>query len=107
LITANHYLWSIVDPQLDCAIGAVWVQMRQRGTKRTAHVLNLIVYKQYRRMGFARQAMLRVEEWSRSQGLNEITLHVFGHNAAALELYKGLDFQITDVSMVKRLDVPK
>lgn len=106
LATPNHYLWSIVNTELDTVIGTVWIQNRHRGEKRTAHVLNIVIFRPYRRMGYARQAMLLVEDRMRSQGADELTLHVFGHNESALNLYRSLDFKIIEISMAKALKKP-
>jgi ribosomal protein S18 acetylase RimI-like enzyme len=36
-------------------------------------------------------------------GIKTIGLHVFTHNPAALQLYKGLGYEITSQNMVKQL----
>src|SRR5256885_13290165 len=48
------------------------------------------VDSQFRRRGYAMQAMLRLEDEARGMGLGSIGLHVFGHNTAARPLYEKL-----------------
>lgn len=47
--------------------------------------------------------MLMLEEHVKNEGLESIGLHVFGFNQRAIELYKSLDYQITDLVMVKKI----
>lgn len=103
LMTEHHHLLSIVETNIGSVVGTMWIQERQRGAKRTAHLLDLFIVEPYRRRGFARQAMLLLEERARFLELNEVTLHVFGHNTAARALYENLGFKVIDLSMVKSI----
>ena len=47
--------------------------------------------------------MTALEETVRALGLDEIRLHVFGHNGAARALYRKLGFVETNVMMAKQL----
>ena len=103
LQTPQNYLWTIVDPGLGRGMGSVWVQKRQRGAIQSAHALDLFVAPPFRRQGVAREAMLRVEDYLRTQDVDEMTLHVFDRNLAALALYEGLGYQANEAGMVKRI----
>jgi RimJ/RimL family protein N-acetyltransferase len=55
--------------------------------------LGLMVALGRRRQGIGRALMAAAEEWARSAGVRKLELHVFPHNTAALELYRGLGYR--------------
>jgi RimJ/RimL family protein N-acetyltransferase len=61
----------------------------------SAHVadLGLMVAKTHRRRGIGRALMEQAVEWARASGVTKLELHVFPHNAAALELYERFGFE--------------
>jgi ribosomal protein S18 acetylase RimI-like enzyme len=105
-LTPQQDLWTIVKSETAETVGSVWVQERQHGSKHSAHVLDLYVAAPYRRQGIANEAMLQVEKHMRSRGVEEMTLHVFGRNVAALALYRGLGYQVSEIGMTKNLTGP-
>ena len=44
-----------------------------------------------------------LEDKVRELGLDSISLHVFGHNHAAIALYQAAGYETTDLHMVKKL----
>jgi len=101
--TPGHYLWRIVDTRSAQEVGSMWVQCRQRGTKRSGHLLDLFIEPPFRRKGYARQAMQQLEAHLQAQGIEEITLHVFEHNVAARALYQLLGFHVDEDGMTKTI----
>lgn len=99
--TPGQHLFSIVDTTTAARVGIVWFAEVQRGPRREAFVYDLVVYEAFRRRGYARAAMLALEDEVRSLGVERIGLHVFGHNRAAWALYDQLGYEVTNVNMAK------
>jgi len=100
--TPGHHLWSIVRSSDAHRVGLLWVGVVEQ-PKRHAFVYNIEIDEEFRRRGYAEQAMARLEEEVRRLGLDTIRLHVFGHNRAARPLYEKLGYETTNVLMAKRL----
>ncbi len=102
LATPDHRLWNIVPAGGGEPVGILWIQVMQKPTP-SAFVYNIEVFPQFRRRGYAEQAMLKLVEEARRLGLEGIRLHVFGHNSAARPLYEKLGYVPTNINMLKRL----
>jgi len=100
--TPEHRLWNIVPTGGSEPVGMLWMGVVQRPTP-SAFVYYIEIYPQFRRRGYAEQAMLELEEEARRLGLEGIQLHVFGHNMAARSLYEKLGYLPTNINMLKRL----
>ncbi|HEU5369826.1 MAG TPA: GNAT family N-acetyltransferase, partial [Ktedonobacterales bacterium] len=57
----------------------------------------------FRRRGYASQAFLELEHKARNLGAARISLHVFGNNHAAIDMYTKLGYEPTNVLMAKTL----
>lgn len=102
LATPGHRFYSIVRARDRKAVGMLWIEVDD-GPKRTAFVFNIETYRPFRRRGHATQAMLLLEKETRRLNLENIRLHVFGHNQAARSLYEKLGYVATNIYMRKRL----
>ena len=77
---------------------------RQRlGARTVAYVFDLGVKPAHRRQGHARRAFVALEAQVRELGLDGISLHVFGHNAAARALYDSLGYAPASLTLFKPL----
>lgn len=103
LATPGHHLWAIRDAAHADSIGTLWVAEQQLGGRRVAYVFDFLVKPQHRRQGHARRAFLVLEEKVAGLDIEGISLHVFGHNAAALALYASLGYAPTNITMFKRV----
>jgi ribosomal protein S18 acetylase RimI-like enzyme len=68
-----------------------------------AFVASIEIAEPFRRRGFARQAMLLLEDEARAKGLDRIILNVYGNNEPARSLYQSLGYDERAVTMVKQL----
>ena len=100
--TPDHHLWSIVRTGDREPVGVLWMQEMKTPTPR-AFIYNIEIDPRFRRRGYARQAMTKLEDEARRLGLESIGLHVFGHNTAARPLYEQLGYEATNINMTKRL----
>ncbi len=82
-------------------VGHVWF-----GFNPTAdgYIYDIHIIEAHRQKGFAKQALMLVEEKLRKSGVEKIGLHVFGHNKQAQKLYETLGYRPTSVQMQKKLD---
>lgn len=103
LNTRNQYLFTIIDEQTGTTVGMLWFAATERANEQVAFVYDVIVYEQFRRLGYGEQAFLALETKARELGLKKIGLHVFGHNAAARAMYEKLGYVVTNVQMSKSL----
>ncbi len=101
LNTAGQFLFTIVaDQQM---VGLLWFGIRQEGQDRFAALYDIAILEPHRRRGYGRLAMLALEERVRQEGLDNIKLHVFGHNHAARALYRQLGYVEKHVTMTKKI----
>ena len=104
LDSPDQFVFAIEDEATGERVGDAWLARRESPLLGAfAFVASIEVAKQFRRQGFARQAMLLLEEEARSRGLDRITLNVYGDNDAARALYRSLGYAERAVTMAKEL----
>jgi ribosomal protein S18 acetylase RimI-like enzyme len=101
--TPKNHLFSLHDPATNQNVGVVWIALVDRGPKPIAFVYDFIVFDEFRRRGYASQALQALEAKVREFGLDTISLHVFGHNHAAIALYQKQGYIPTNINMSKKL----
>lgn len=97
--TKGHYLFSIRLKSEDQRMGFLWYAFHEG----KAFVYDLYIAPEYRRRGYAFQAMKRLEIDAANRGFTSIGLHVFGQNRGAQALYQKLGYDITDLTMAKKI----
>jgi len=100
LSTPNQFLYAIENEE-NTPVGYMWFGAREEGQVRFAALYELVIFEKYRRRGYASQALLVLEAKVREQGMNQIILHVFGHNQSARALYRKYGYVERNVTMVK------
>ncbi|MEK8128209.1 GNAT family N-acetyltransferase [Paenibacillus filicis] len=101
--TAGHYLYNIMQEERN--IGFLWYEIKQEGESRYAFLFEILVVPEARGQGYGTEALRLMIREIRERGIEDIELHVFGHNQGAVKLYQRIGFEITDYNM--RLSVPK
>ena len=104
LATAGHHLWTIREHPDGASIGTLWVAEQHHGARRIAYVFDFRIAAAHRRQGHASRAFLAMEDKVRALGLEGVSLHVFGHNAAARALYERLGYATTSLMMFKPVE---
>lgn len=99
--TPGQHLFCIVDVITGDRVGVIWFAEKQRGPRLEAFIYDLVVHEPFRRRGYARAAMIAIEDEVRQLGIDRIGLHVFGHNRGAWALYDQLGYEVTNVNMAK------
>jgi RimJ/RimL family protein N-acetyltransferase len=92
----NQYLWSILDGKNK--IGILWVQIKNA----KAFIYDFRIHEEFRGKGYGKQALAAMDDWLKSIGVDSVSLHVFGDNKTAQELYKKMGFVVTDMHMQKK-----
>lgn len=103
LSTPNHFVYNIHDPQSHQTVGFLWFAEFESGGTRVGYLYSIHIHPAHRGHGYAKAAIDRLEEHGLARGLTTISLHVFGHNAAAQALYRSLGYGITGFNMLKPL----
>ena len=99
--TEHHYLFRIQIEETGEKIGILW--MKHEAPRPHGFIFDISLDEAKRGEGYGKQAMLAIEQVAKDLGIETIGLHVFTHNPAALQLYKGLGYEITSQNMGKRL----
>lgn len=101
----DQYLFSIVDEATGSKVGILWFAVQYRSSQPYAFVYDFLIYEEFRRQGYGKQAFAVLEEKVKELGLDSISLHVFGHNQPAIALYQAAGYEITDLHMTKKLGI--
>ena len=97
--TPGHLFFTILSDAPETNAGALWLAAEPRG----GFVYYLVVAPPFLRRGYAEQAMRLAEDVLREKGETRVSLHVFGDNVIARNLYKKLGYAETNVIMAKSL----
>jgi len=101
--TPNHYLFKIVDGSQQ-KVGMLWFALRESQGQRAAFVYDVRIDEAFRRHGYGSSAFRELENRVRALGGRKISLHVFGSNLAAREMYQKLGYETTNVLMAKTVE---
>jgi RimJ/RimL family protein N-acetyltransferase len=104
LATANHFLYTLTHTSTQTPVGRLWFALQPQAGKQVAFIYDIAIEPAFRRKGYATQAFEALEQEVRTLGVQQIRLHVFGHNHEARALYEKLGFVATNVMMAKSLD---
>lgn len=85
------------------AVGNLWLFRDMEGDLAHWMIYDIETFPEYRQQGFGRQILQAAETYVKSQGSNELSLHVFGSNAAARNLYESAGYEIRRINMKKSL----
>jgi ribosomal protein S18 acetylase RimI-like enzyme len=103
LATPGHFFVHLNDAGNGQRVGMLWWAEARKGGTLQAWVYNLTVAEAARRRGFARAALCELEGVARGHGMQQLGLHVFGHNHAARRLYESLGFEPASLTLRKVL----
>jgi len=98
-----HHLYTVQDGETGAAVGVLWFKSDLDSSRGSGFIFDLEIHEPFRRKGYARQAMLELENVARGMGLHQLGLHVFAFNAGARALYEGLGYSVASLNMLKDL----
>jgi ribosomal protein S18 acetylase RimI-like enzyme len=100
-LTVGHRFLRIVSTNSDQSVGGVWFWIDLKNKQ--AFLYNITVFPQYRRSGFASDALALVEEMVRATGCATLGLNVFSSNEGAIAFYRKLGFSAVSSYLNKTL----
>ena len=101
--TRKQHLLSIEEVDTGVKVGLIWFAEQHQASRPSAFIYDFLVYEEYRRKGYGKQTLRALEEKVKALGIETISLHVFGHNQAAIDLYQKAGYEITDLHMAKKV----
>lgn len=103
MATANHFFYTIVDPELSQSVGSIWYQIRGRETKQDAFILDLVIHERFQNRGYGTQTLQMLEARLRAMNVEKVSVRVSGQNTGSRRLNERLGYRITSIYMSKRL----
>lgn len=101
LDTKGHVLLSIMYEGK--AIGSLWINIRIKNQEKQAFIYDIKIHEAERGKGLGKCAMEALDEYAKSLDVQQIRLHVFGHNHRAKSLYDKMGYEVTNYHMQKKL----
>ena len=98
--TSGHSIMSIVDSISKDKVGVLWVEWNNK-EHNASFIWDIIIHDKFRRKGYGSAALKQLEKMAAKKGSSGISLHVFGHNKAAISMYESLGYYATNIIMKK------
>lgn len=99
--TKGHVLLSVMHEGE--TIGTLWLNIRMRNQEKQVFIYDIKLDEAQRGKGLGKRTMEALDEYAKSLGVQQIRLHVFGHNQRAKSLYDKMGYEVTDYHMQKKL----
>ena len=100
--TSGHSIMSIVDSISKDKVGVLWVEWNNK-EHNGSYIWDIIIHDKFRRKGYGSAALKQLEKMAAEKESSGISLHVFGHNKAAISMYESLGYYATNIIMKKEL----
>ena len=101
--TENEFLFTLFDAKIGQSIGYLWVHFIAGKESNKFFIYDFLIFKEFRNKGYGKKALSCLDEKAKEMKVEEIGLHVFAHNKAAVHLYELVGFQPTDITMSKKV----
>lgn len=95
----GQFLFHIIN-ETDAVIGMIWFGLRPNNE---GFIYDFSVHEAFREQGFGKKAMELIEIEAKKHHVKKLGLRVFGHNIAAISLYKKLGYEIYSMNMSKEI----
>ncbi|WP_449372298.1 GNAT family N-acetyltransferase [Arthrobacter psychrolactophilus] len=102
LPTPENSVFDVLD-ESGTNVGYLWVGTDTSADSQSWWVWDIVINPEQRGRGLGRAAMLKAEDYARSQGAVHLGLSVFGFNQTARGLYESLGYETTTIKMRKQL----
>ncbi|WP_405079235.1 GNAT family N-acetyltransferase [Paenibacillus chitinolyticus] len=100
LNTADSYIFNATDEESNQIVGTLWIKIRSE--QRDVFIYGIRMCEDFRGKGFGKQTLQALEAFIKERDFPpKISLHVFGDNEIALNLYRSAGFEATNIRMSK------
>lgn len=105
-LTPHQHFVDVIDDASGTRAGEVWYEVRESGGKVDFCIQWLHIEPEFRRRGFATEALRLLEEEARRRGAEWTRLMVWTDNPGAIHLYSKLGYATQTMGMAKSLRQP-
>lgn len=98
---STNHLCSIIDNSTNQSVGGIMYRIDT--LKESAFGYQILVFEEYRKKGYARAAIKKLENSLKAKGIKKFTFNVAGNGEIAFNLYKSLGYVTANVFMKKLL----
>jgi len=102
LHSKDQFIFNVFDDEQNLKLGILWVEVKMDEPHRPAFIFDFVIEEQYRGKGFGKAVLLALDDKLQQMGAESVSLHVFGNNTAAFELYKKMGYEVTNINMQKK-----
>lgn len=102
LDTPNQYVKAIIDDSGN-TIGVMWFGIFKEVEPEGAFIWDFTIEEKHRGKGYGKAALSALFEILKGMKVDKVSLHVFAHNEIAVNLYKKMDFETTDIMMSREI----
>ena len=106
LASKTNSLFSIIDENFGTTVGSVWLRLDHEGPHTSAAIHDFLIYEEFRRKGYGRQAMAALENRLRELRIPSVLLWLQPENQVAQALCQKSGFDIVGYFMRKKLSAP-
>jgi GNAT superfamily N-acetyltransferase len=99
---SGHFVFDVHDGP-GRPVGSLWIGRAAGKDDGAWWVWDISINESERGQGLGRETMLAAEQFARSHHARTLGLSVFGFNTVARQLYESLDYETTEIKMVKAL----
>ncbi|MFX0208948.1 MAG: GNAT family N-acetyltransferase [Candidatus Hodarchaeota archaeon] len=97
--TPNRFFYFILKERNKERVGYIWFWSSPESfMKQAILIADIVIFEEYRKKGFAKQALILLENEVEALGFNKIVLHVFKRNKIAKHLYEGLGYEVVQTT---------
>jgi len=100
LDTEGNYIYNVVDEDSRQIVGTLWFKIRH--DQQDVFIYEIRIDEDHRGKGFGKQTMQALEVFIKDKGFpRKVSLHVFGDNDVAIQLYRSAGYVATNIRMSK------
>lgn len=97
--TKDNYIFNIINDKNE-KVGIIWFGKVKNDE---VFIYDFSINTNFQRQGYGKQSMINLEKFVKSLGINKISLHIFGHNKAALALFEKMGYNAFSIDMFKSI----
>lgn len=85
-------------------VGSIWFGVYLNLEPYGAFIWDFRIDEEFRGKGYGKDALVELNTLLKQMKIDKVTLHVFAHNTVAVNLYKKMGYEVTDLMMSKEIE---